>query len=391
MQWGTQMRKRVLFLAQRTESVLSTVPAHGSGAHVAASLAALQMSFDVVPVFADDDGEVHPGTPSRLRAFVPGQARGLRQDVLAVRQDKQFTRRALEAARRLRPDLVYARDEYFALSSIRVARELGVPLVLEVNGLLAADAKTMYRSPAELIGDRIERRKLAAADAIVTVSIGLAERLVALGAKRNAVTVVPNAVPDARVAERPRRAGDSQVIGWIGHLMSWHADALLMLADVAPQVLERVPRARFMIAGDGPRLAEVQGHVRARGVADAFDFVGEVPYCEVPQALREVDFGVIPDVFDYAFPVKLVELGAAGVAVAAPASPELDAMLRPGTEYRAFTRHDRPALADAIVTLALDTRERDRLAAGLHAAVQARFTWSAIAAQLEHVVERVLA
>jgi glycosyltransferase involved in cell wall biosynthesis len=277
-----------------------------------------------------------------------------------------------------------------ATAPLRLARDLGVPLVLEVNGLLGADAKTMYRSAAEPLGTLIERRKLAMPDAIVTVSTGLADRLAALGANRERIFVVPNSVPDERVAIAPRVAGSSFVVGWIGHLMSWHADALLMLADVAPAVIKRVPEARFRIVGDGPRLPEIRQRVFERGVANAFEFVGAVPYEEVPRALAEFDVGVIPDVFDYAFPVKLVEMGAAGIAVAAPYSHELNAMLRPGVEYQAFTRHDLAALEAAIVALLDQPARRDALAASLHAAVRDRFTWTSAAVGLREVVETAL-
>jgi glycosyltransferase involved in cell wall biosynthesis len=384
------MPERVLFLAQQTEPVDSRVPPHGSGAHVAASLAALRLSFDVLPVFAETGQGDQVAAQSKLRSLVPGRIRGLRQDLLAVVADRRFGKSALGAARGFQPDVVYARSEYFATAPLRVARALGVPLVLEVNGLLAADARTMYRSFAEPAGALIERRNLRKADAVVTVSDGLAERLVSLGARTQRLTVVPNAVPDARVTAMPRRAGESKVIGWIGHLMNWHAEALLLLADVAPLVLRRAPDVRFRIIGDGPRLAEVRDRARSRGVAHAFDFIGAVPYEEVPEALQYVDFGVIPDVFDYAFPVKLVEMGAGGLAVAAPRSRELDAMLRPDVEYLPFARRDPEALASAILELVGNNEKRDLLAAGLHQAVQARFTWSAVAAQLKRIVEDVV-
>jgi glycosyltransferase involved in cell wall biosynthesis len=248
----------------------------------------------------------------------------------------------------------------------------------------------MYRSLAEPLGAYIEGRKLKSADLVVTVSQGLAERLIAIGAARDRLAVVPNTVPDGRVTASAKRSSDSKVVGWIGHLMSWHADALLMLVDAAPNVLAREPNIRFRIIGDGPRLPEVRARARDRGVDGSIDFVGAVPYENVPEALEHVDFGVIPDVFDYAFPVKLVEMGAAGMAVISPHSRELDTMLRPNVEYRPFARRDSGQLVDAIVDLARDTARRDRLASGLHEVVASRYTWSAVATQLRSLVERVV-
>ncbi|HVH51762.1 MAG TPA: glycosyltransferase, partial [Gaiellaceae bacterium] len=320
---------RVLFLAERTEIPDEQIEPHGSSAHVASTLAALRARFDVLAI-GPEPGQEAPSTHPAIHAFVPARVRGLRRDFAFARADRAFAHRALAAAAAFEPDVVYERDEYFALAGRRVARRLGVPLVLEVNGLLAADARTMYRSLAEQLGAVIERKKLHRADAVVTVSPGLAERLVALGAPRARVTVVPNTVGEERLAPVVREASeDTVVVGWIGHLMDWHADALLRLVEVAPGVVAEAD-VRFRVIGDGPRLEEVRELARVLGVADRFDFVGSVEYDDVPRALTSIDVGVIPDVFDYAFPVKLVEMGAAGLPVVAPRSASLDAQLVPG-------------------------------------------------------------
>jgi glycosyltransferase involved in cell wall biosynthesis len=145
-----------------------------------------------------------------------------------------------------------------------------------------------------------------------------------------------------------------------------------------------------VVVGDGPRMGEVRERVAAAGVASRFRFVGSVPWAEVPSALADVDVGVIPDVFDYAFPVKLVEFGAAGLAVVAPRSPSLDAQIEPGVEYQPFVRGDPAALRDALLAVTRDSVRRDALAARLHAAVRERFTWSATADAVAGVVARVI-
>lgn len=380
---------RVLFLAERTPIPDRQIDPHGSSIHVAATLFALRERFEVVALGAVPRAP-EQAAPRVLRSLFPARVRGLPRDVGFLREDRAFYARALAAARSFRPDVIYKRDEYFAWAGLRLSRKLGIPLVLEVNGLLERDARTMYRSLGEPVGAWIERMKLARADAIVVETPGLAERLEERGAARSRLFVVPNTVPDARVVAEPRvqRSGPV-VIGWIGHLMAWHADSLLVLADVAQSVVDEAD-VRFLIIGDGPRLDEVRDRVHELGLDARFEFSGSVPYQDVPRALGAVDVAVIPDVFDYAFPVKLVEYGAAGIPVVMQRSASLDTLLEPFIEYLPFDRSDPDGLRVALIRIVRDATFRASLASALHRAVRERYTWSVAADKLEAVVRGVL-
>ncbi len=342
--------------------------------------------------FVPQPTTVRPAGRQAAARLVPARVRGLRHDVRVLLASRRFGDAAAEAARAFDPQLVYERSEYFSIAGLRAAATLGIPLVLEVNGILPKDARTMYRSLAEPLGVALERRKHRSAAAIVTVSPGLGRRLVALGARPETVVVVPNTVAPDRVARMPRPVtAESAVIGWIGHIMSWHADALEFLIEVAPAVLSAVPHARFVIIGTGPRLGALEEKVMASGLSPAVRFTGEVAFDDVPRALHEIDVGVIPDVFDYAFPVKLVEFGAAGIPVVAPRSDSLDEQVRAGVEYAPFVRGDPDSLVETLVGLALDGERRAVLGSGLLAAVRDRFTWTASGDALATIVGQALA
>ena len=137
----------------------------------------------------------------------------------------------------------------------------------------------------------------------------------------------------------------------------------------------------------GPRFDELVETTRTRGLAHAFTFHGPVPYETVPGLLAGMDVGVIPAIFDYAFPVKLVEMGAAGIPVVSPRSSSLDELLRRG-EYEPFEPLDRQSLVEALVGVLADPGRRERLGAALHAAVRDRFTWHASGDALAAVVEQ---
>ena len=381
---------RVLFLAERTALVEGAVPPHGSGAHVLATLRQLESQFDVRGVFAQPAAA--EGFPlRRARRFVPARLRGLRQDILFVQDDRRFLERALEEAAEFRPDVVYERNEYLAVAGVRVARTFGVPLLLEVNGLLARDMRSFYRSVGEPLAAYAERWKLRHADSVVTVSTGLGRRLVELGADPQRIAIVPNSVVDERIHGEPRpvRDTDDLVVGWVGHVMAWHS--LDVLVDAAPTVLAAAPRVRFRIVGGGGGLDALQARVRGLGLADAFEFTGQVPFEQVGAAVAQFDVGVIPAHFDYAFPVKLAEMGAAGVPVVAPRTRTFDEMLAPGVEYVPFAPGSSEDLARALGEVLADAALRARLGAALHAGVRERYSLSAVAAALNETVEAALA
>jgi glycosyltransferase involved in cell wall biosynthesis len=384
-------RTRVLFLGQHVVLPEAGIAPHGSGAHTAATVSGLREHFDVCLVTAADENAAAdtPTGISRAR-LLPERVRGARRDLLSLLEDRRFVRRALDEARAFRPDVVYERSEYLSTAGLNVSRALGVPLVLEVNGTLDRDVRSIYRSLLEPLGALLERRKHRRAEVIVTVTPGLATLLEARGADAERIVVAPNSVDPARVSNATRAARASAVVGWIGHLMPWHVESLEFLIDAAPSVLAGCPAARFRVIGGGPGLRGLEERVRARGLAESFDFVGPVSHERVQAELDRVDVGVIPAVFDYAFPVKLVEMGAVGLPVVAPRSESLDQLIEPGKEYEPFTPGDEASFAEALVGVLNDPEHRDRLGEGLRRATEERFTWTVVGETTALAVEQAL-
>lgn len=388
---STPAPRRVLFVAGRTHVPNGVVPPHGSGAHVAATRAGLQAHFDVVSILGPPPAEVG-NMRSRARRFVPGWLRGLRQDVLVLAAERRLAAQAFQAVSEAPPDAVYERSEYLSFAGLRVARRLGVPYVLEVDGLVTDDVRTQYRSPVEPLGRRVERVKQRHAASIVVESPGMAAALEQRGADPAKIVVAPNALPADRVRSAPRAIrADRAVVGWIGHLMPWYVDAISLLVEVAPRVIEAVPNVRFEIVAGGPGLATLQALVAERGLTERFRLRGAVPYEQVPSVLEELDVGVIPALFDYQLPVKLVEMGGAGLPVVAPATTSLDGLLARGVEYEAFEPGDVDGLVRALVRVCGDPAVRDRLGRALLEAVRTRFTWPVVSEQLAGAVRRACA
>ena len=386
-------RAKVLLLSPEVGLTEADTASAGSNVHLAATLEGLKSSFEVLPLLADAEpaATVRSAPARTLRRFVPGWLSGLRQDLRAIGADRRFGAAAIAAGRPFAPDVVYARSEYFSFSSVRVARALQAPLVLEVNGLLSNDVKAIYRSPLEPAGRVLEKRKHRRAAAIVTVSPGLARLLEASGVDPGKIFVVPNSISPDRITAQERAATGSRiVVGWVGHLMPWHFEAIELLLECAPEVVRRVPPLEFLVIGGGPGLETLEERARELGLAGRFRFTGAVSHAEIPARLAEVDIAVIPAVFEYAFPVKIVEFGAAGLAVVAPRSPSLDEQIEPHLDYEPFTPDDRADLVATLVRLAEDPARRQELGDALRRKVAAEFTWTATGVLLADLIGGLL-
>src|SRR5205807_8430668 len=95
-------------------------------------------------------------------------------------------------------DAVYERLSLFGESGVRVAEELGLPHVLEVNAPLCEEARRFRVLPHPEEAVRIEARVLAATDRVFVVSAALAERLADDGIDATRISVTPNAIDPAK-------------------------------------------------------------------------------------------------------------------------------------------------------------------------------------------------
>jgi glycosyltransferase involved in cell wall biosynthesis len=383
------MTTRVLFLAERTSLPQGTVLPDGSGAHVAATLSGLRRHFEVLPLLAQEAEQ--PSSASRpVKRLVPRRVRGLRQDLLLLRDDRSFGERAVAEATAFRPDLIYERNEYLAFAGQHLARRLRLPHILEVSGLVDLDSREFYRSFGEPFGTAGERWKLRHADLVVTETPGLGRKLVERGARSGGVVIIPNTADLSLFDRAPREAhtGVPLVVGWIGHLMSWHS--LDLLVSAAAAIVKTTDQVRFEVVGGGAGLDQVMTQVAARGLAPWFRFTGTVPRVELPATLARFDIGVVPGHLAHAFPVKLVEMGAAGLPVVAPGSRSLDEMLTPGLEYEPFAAGEASSFTAALRGLIDDPEKRAGLGAALQAVVRERYSWEASAEALRAAVESLV-
>ena len=202
--------------------------------------------------------------------------------------------------------------------------------------------------------------------------------------------VIPNGVyvaPFTAAKRDPRFAGSPQAptISFLGRLDE-PRKGLQVLAAAIPAVLERVPGARFLIAGRGE--AGPQRAALAR-YGDAVTFLGGVSDEDKASLLASSSCYVAPQTGRESFGIVLVEAMAAGTRVVASDLAAFSDVLGAGAYGALFRNGDGADLARAIVDTLTDTRAADarREAA---AAVVGRYDWSAVTDSVLDVYDMAL-
>ena len=128
------------------------------------------------------------------------------------------------------PVIIYERYSLFSYAGVELARQLQIPLVLEVNAPLRQEQAKYRQLVLKCTAEELERKVLNSADALIVVSKELEDYARQLGVSSQRITVLPNGVDPVRF--NPAISGDAvrsgydlngkRVIGFVGSLKPWH-------------------------------------------------------------------------------------------------------------------------------------------------------------------------
>jgi glycosyltransferase involved in cell wall biosynthesis len=297
----------------------------------------------------------------------------------------------VRAVARVRPDVVHAHDAAMLLPGLAGARLTGARLVYDSHEL-ATSVPYRERFWAWFVA-AVERIGVRRADAVITVSDGIARRLQERFGLRETPVVVRN-VCDLPAADPDEPPGALRRLAGLpaGEPLILHqgAAALGRGCETLVRAVARLDRGHLVFLGDGdPGYAERLAAVaHEEGVADRVHVVRSVEPERLLTYTRDADVGVslLEDTCEnhrLALPNKLFEYVAAGVPVVVSDLPEAATLVRDhgigwavraddvasvaGGVGRALGGGDDEALRRAAVELSWE-RERGRLT-GLYAAL----------------------
>lgn len=310
--------------------------------------------FDV-PVCELGLGRVEKTAYDLLRED-PGAGVVVAKEVRALLYASSLPHHALRELRAFRPNVIYERYSLLGTAGLSIARELGVPLILEVNAPLSEEQAAHRGLTFPGLAHGLEALILRSADRVLTVSEQLRQWAIGIGVEPRRLAVQPNAVDASRFEDAEAQGAELRktlgldgrpVVGFLGTLKPWHGTETLLRAAARLRDRDRAPL--LLIVGDGPERASLEALARLEGVPAVF--TGAVPHERVPALLGAMDVAVAPyqqvDNF-YFSPLKLYEYMAAARPVVAAHAGQIADTVRHGETGWLYPPGDVEALAAAI-------------------------------------------
>jgi glycosyltransferase involved in cell wall biosynthesis len=262
-----------------------------------------------------------------------------------------YRRAFLPELQALRPDVVHAHDVHVLGVAAEYAADSGARLVYDAHEYVSG----LARSPRVVAAwSALEARHIHAADRVITVSAGIAERLQRDYALPRRPDVVHNAPVAGRFpAPRSLRAdipADVPVAVYSGAISAARG------VPTAVAALAELPGVHLaVVAVPFPHPAERALFETATrfGVADRLHLVAPVASEQVPGFLSDADVAVSPissaaASYDLALPNKLFEYVHAGLPMAVSDCAAMAAFVRQHDLGAVFPAGDAAGLADAV-------------------------------------------
>ncbi len=212
---------------------------------------------------------------------------------------------------------------------LRKAQELNIPAVFTHH--------TRYREYAQyvkLVPKNVSEKVIGSwlldfmtrCQHIIVPSEPIKQSLVEAYGITDRVTVMPTGIDltpyktaDGTAVRQKYNWGPDQTViislGRLADVKNWP-----LLLDAVEVVLQKHPEARFVLVGDGPERPSLEKKAAGMSVADRIEFVGRVPYDEVPAYLKAADLFCYASVTETQGLVTLEALAAGLPVVAVDAS-----------------------------------------------------------------------
>lgn len=288
----------------------------------------------------------------------------------------------------LKLDVIHSHHAFLlGETAARKAEALGLPLVFTFH--TRYDEYTHYvpfgSGLTKQIADRWVGNYLEKCQHIVTPSDSVKELLIELGV-RGDITIIPTGIELKQFRDASGEAirekygwGDDTVFISVGRLAKEKSfDTLLEAAAI---VMRDHPQVRLAIIGGGLEERSLKKLARELGITDRVNFIGTVPYEEVPDYLKAADIFSFASTTETQGLVTMEAMAAGLPIVAVDAIGTHDAVT--DGEDGLLTENNSAALAQAMNQMIDDPALREQLVEGANKRVE----WFDISNQAQRMLD----
>jgi len=189
-------------------------------------------------------------------------------------------------------DIIHAHDWLTYKAGIAARKVSGKPLVVHVHAT-EFDRSGEYQKNDMVYG--LEKYGITEAEAVCAVS-ELTRNIVIqkYGASPEKVFTLHNAVEPTGKEPIRKKYVDEKIVTFLGRVTFQKGPEYFV--EAAKKVLEKVPNVRFVLAGDGDRMAQIINQVAESGIADRFHFTGFLRGADIDLMFGMSDVYVMPSI-----------------------------------------------------------------------------------------------
>jgi len=236
--------------------------------------------------------------------------------------------------------------------------------------------------------DALRRFVLHRSAGITAVSRAMGASAVALGARPEALKIIPMGVDLQSVFIPPAVPRGGNRLLFVGRLVE--KKGLSYLIKAMHRIVQRHPDVQLTVVGSGPEENRLKHEAATLGLSGRIVFSGSVTNAELPPFYQEADICVFPSGDREGFGLVLVEALGCSCPVVATDLPAVRDVVIPGRTGLLVPEKSPESLAECISGLLENPERRESLGREGRQFVLVRYDWAIIAAAYSRFLEELM-
>ena len=332
----------------------------GQYVHVSEIIRALESQGHEVlvvapPMTEESDFGHDGGLVTKLKQWLPMAV----YELLELGYSAVVALRLYKAIKSFKPDVIYERYNLYQPAGVTLSKVMGVPLLLEVNAPLQEERARFGKGLAfPSLARYIENYTWKKADMTLPVTNVLAEKMRERGVSNEKIKVIHNGIRDELLKSKelkPLNDNEKTItIGFVGFMhLTCGVDTVIKALGEDKSFSSRVKL--ICVGEENDSVKKMKADVVGFGLEDKVTFTGLVSRDEVMNYVSDFDIAILPDVTEYASPLKMFEYMVEKCAVVAPDSDNIKEIFRPYLDgVMLFESGNKEHFVDCLKTLSND-------------------------------------
>lgn len=195
-----------------------------------------------------------------------------------------------------------------------------------------------------------------------------------------------------RNMQKPKKYGKNRILLAVGRLSD--QKGLQYLIDAMQDIRRYEPKIKLLIVGEGPYETALNEIVKSKGLEDFVEFIGSVPFSEIPRYYNFADIFVMPSLSTKtgteALGLSLIEAMASGCAVIGTNIGGIPFVIKDGYNGVLVEQKNANELAHAVITLLKDKKKSEKLGKNAAQFIRKNYSWESVAKRFIGIYKEIL-